>query len=115
MGKVTDRVFMDIEIDGNHTGRIVYGLFGDIAPRTTENFKRLCACDAGIGTSGKELCYKGSKFHRISRDYYAHGGDITHNDGRGGEGIYGRYFDDEEEALKLTHTRPHLLGMANKG
>ena len=83
--------YHDIEIDGNHTGRIVYGLFGEVAPKAVENFKRLCACDAGIGTSGKKLCYHGSKFHRAlgsignrkptrthkGKKMHGHHGDIT--------------------------------------
>ena len=49
-------------------GRIEYGLFGKVAPKTVENFRSLCACDKGNGKiSGKPLCYKGSKFHRISK------------------------------------------------
>ena len=49
-------------------GRIEYGLFGKVAPKTAENFRSLCACDKGNGKiSGKPLCYKGSKFHRISK------------------------------------------------
>lgn len=41
------------------------------------------------------------------------GGDITHGNGQGGFSIYGRYFDDENLALK--HKKPYLLSMANKG
>lgn len=49
-------------------GRIEFGLFGKVAPKTVENFRSLCACDKGKGKiSGKPLCYKGSKFHRISK------------------------------------------------
>lgn len=48
-------------------GRITLGLFGKIAPKATENFRSLCACDKGNGKiSGKPLCYEGSTFHRIS-------------------------------------------------
>ena len=36
--QVTHRAYFDIQIDGKHTGRIVLGLFGDIAPKAVENF-----------------------------------------------------------------------------
>ena len=65
--KITHKVFMDIEIEGGSSGKIIFGLFGEIAPRTVENFKSLCACDAGVGKlSGKNMCFKNTIFHRIS-------------------------------------------------
>lgn len=65
--KITDRVFFDVEVDGIPSGRIVIGLFGQVAPKTVENFKSLCACNKGRGKlSGKELCYKDTPIHRIS-------------------------------------------------
>lgn len=49
------------------SGRITFGLFGNTAPQTVENFRSLCACDKGYGKiSGMFLCYKGTTFHRIS-------------------------------------------------
>ena len=45
--KVTHRVFFDIEIDGEKTGQIVFGLFGGIAPKAVENFLALCNCNRG--------------------------------------------------------------------
>ena len=67
MPTVTDKVFLDISVDDELQGRIVIGLFGADLPRTAENFKQLCACDAGKGKlSGVDLCYKGTTIHRIS-------------------------------------------------
>jgi peptidylprolyl isomerase len=65
--EITDKVFFEIEVDGNSAGRIVLGLFGKVAPKTVQNFKSLCACDKGRGKlSGKDLCYKNTPIHRIS-------------------------------------------------
>lgn len=52
-------------------GRIILGLFGQVAPRTVENFRSLCVCDGGIGQiSNVPLCYKGTRFHRVSKWYW---------------------------------------------
>ena len=38
---------MDISINGTPFGRVVFGLYGDVVPKTVENFKGLSACDHG--------------------------------------------------------------------
>lgn len=57
--KVTDQVYFDISIGGEHVGRIVIGLFGDIVPKTVKNFMTI----ASEGIDGKT--YANSEFHRI--------------------------------------------------
>lgn len=40
--KVTSKCFFDVDVGGEQIGRIVVGLFGDIVPKTAENFRALC-------------------------------------------------------------------------
>ncbi|XP_035679964.1 peptidyl-prolyl cis-trans isomerase B-like [Branchiostoma floridae] len=101
---VTKKVYFDIEIGGQEAGRVVMGLFGEIAPKTVANFEQLTTHEPG---------YKGSVFHRIIKDFMIQGGDITKEDGTGGMSIYGEKIADENVMLPLTE--PGLLGLTNAG
>ncbi|XP_059182528.1 NK-tumor recognition protein isoform X2 [Centropristis striata] len=106
--------YFDVELNREPVGRIVFQLFSDICPKTSKNFLCLCTGERGIGkVTGKKLCYKGSTFHRVVKNFMVQGGDFTEGNGRGGESIYGGYFEDENFILK--HDRAFLLSMANRG
>ena len=113
IAEVTQKVYFDIEIDGTPAGRVVMGMFGNTVPKTTKNFATLADGSAGKGNSGKDLHFKGSKFHRIIPGFMAQGGDFTNGNGTGGESIFGAKFDDEN--FDLQHSKPYLLSMANSG
>ncbi|KAK0204640.1 cyclophilin-like domain-containing protein [Desarmillaria ectypa] len=107
------RVFMDFSVDGQSLGRVVFELFSDTAPKTSENFRALCTGEKGISSSGVPLYYKNTILHRCIKDFMIQGGDFMKRNGTGGESIYGGMFPDEDLTRPLDSEA--LLCMANRG
>ena len=109
-------VFLDVSAGGAGgapLGRIRFELFTTQVPRTCENFRQLCTGEHKRG--GASVGYKGSRFHRVIRDFMLQGGDFVKGDGTGRLSIYGDRFDDEPAGLQMRHSRAGLLSMANSG
>ncbi|KAL4661054.1 peptidyl-prolyl cis-trans isomerase-like 6 [Arapaima gigas] len=107
-------VYMDVEIDGEPAGRLVFQLFLELCPKTCKNFEALCTGERGLLPSDTPLSYKGSVFHRVVPNGWVQGGDISPGSrGNGGESIYGPTFEDESFAV--SHNKRGILGMANAG
>ncbi|KAJ0964197.1 hypothetical protein J5N97_029319 [Dioscorea zingiberensis] len=110
---ITHRVYLDVTIDGQQAGRIVIGLYGNVVPKTVENFRALCTGEKGKGSRGKNLHYKGIPFHRIVSGFMIQGGDIVRKDGKGSDSIYGGTFPDENFTIK--HSHAGIVSMVNSG
>jgi len=113
-------VFMDITIDQEPKGRIVFELFRDVVPKTAENFRALCTGERGVskyvwkhGAGTCPLHYKGIPFHRIIPNFIIQGGDVLRKNGRGNESTFGYRFLDESFEGKAREHLPGTLAMAS--
>jgi len=130
---------MDFSVDNSPLGRVIFELFSDVVPKTSEkwvrhaantssriflvscsdslaysSFRALCTGEKGLSPlSDRPLYYKNSIIHRSIANFMIQGGDFTKRNGTGGESIYGGPFADED----LTHPLDSegLLCMANRG
>lgn len=84
-------------------GDIKIGLMDEIAPKASLNFSSLI----------EKGYYNGVIFHRIIKGFMIQGGDPT-GTGRGGESIWGEYFEDEVTE-EVNFNKKGLVAMANSG
>lgn len=78
----------------------------DVAPKTAENFRKLCTGEPGFG-------YAGTRIHAVVPGSYMRGGDITHGTGLGGRSSDGGVVPDEAHTLR--HIGPGVLSMVSQG
>eukprot|EP00792_Barthelona_sp_PAP020_P002144 TRINITY_DN134_c0_g1_i1.p1 TRINITY_DN134_c0_g1~~TRINITY_DN134_c0_g1_i1.p1 ORF type:complete len:222 (+),score=67.35 TRINITY_DN134_c0_g1_i1:34-666(+) len=112
VARVTQSVWFEIEQDNKIIGRIVLGLFGNVVPETVHNFETFVLCN---DPSHPEYCYRGVPFHRVIDNFMIQSGDVINQDGTGSISVYGSTFKDESNGLRIKHSRPGLLSMANRG
>jgi peptidyl-prolyl cis-trans isomerase A (cyclophilin A) len=96
-------------------GDIRVELYGDLAPRTVENFTGLAKGtkewkDATTGEARHDPFYEGTVFHRVIGGFMIQGG-CPLGTGTGGPGYN---FDDEIHA-ENQFLEPYMLAMANAG
>lgn len=88
-------------------GKLIFGMFGKVVPKTVDNF-------IGLATMSKGYGYENTLFHRIISDFVVQGGDFERADGTGGYSIYDKsLFNDENFSIK--HNKKGRLSMANSG
>lgn len=107
-------VYLDLTIDSKAVGRLVLELFTALAPRTCENFRRLCTGESGVFQDMQTdvpLHFINTIFHKLIPGRYLEGGDLHHKQGLGGWSIYGKYFNDE--ALSGKFDEEGVLAMAS--
>ncbi|KAG7661850.1 uncharacterized protein J8A68_004625 [[Candida] subhashii] len=67
---IRPHAYMDIVINDTKLGRIVFELYDDLAPKSTENFLNLC------NTTSDNPSYKDNIFHRVIKNFVIQAGDI---------------------------------------
>lgn len=109
-----DFVFMDFMYEDKNIGRLVFELYKNLLPKTSENFRLLCTGEKGRSEeTATKLHYKNTIVNRIVEQGWIQGGDIISGKGNGSESAYGGLFEDESFAVK--HNQRGILGMANNG
>lgn len=54
---------------------MIFELFADVVPKTSENFREFCTGE--YRRDGVPLGYKGATFHRVIKDFMIQGGDFV--------------------------------------
>ncbi len=107
---VTHICWFDLETDNKYIGRLDIGLYGNIAPKSINNFLSLSDLNSSIGFN-----YKNSLVFRLIPKYIICMGDVRNNDGTGHYSIYGNDFIEDSFDKSLTFNNPGVVGLCNKG
>jgi len=70
---VTEKLTITVKIGKKEPLSFEVGLFGNVVPKTVENFKQICLGKGGKSLQGKERTYIGSHFHRIIPNFMIQG------------------------------------------
>ncbi len=68
-------VYLEVSINGQKQ-KVVIELFSEYAPKTCDNFRKLCNGSLK-NKGGHKLSYEGTEFHRVVKGMYIQGGDLT--------------------------------------
>jgi peptidyl-prolyl cis-trans isomerase-like 3 len=93
---------MSLTLHTSH-GDLKIEVFCDLVSKSAKNFLALCA----------NGYYDNTIFHRNIKGFIIQGGD-PQGTGKGGNSIYGKYFEDEI-VNNLEHDKRGILSMANSG
>jgi len=104
--------FMDIAVDGQPVGRLLFELYATKLPKTCANFLQLCTGGSELA-SGRPLHYLNSPIHRVVKGAWIQGGDIVCGNGSSGASVFGDTIPDE--SFCIPHDQAGVLGMANTG
>lgn len=101
--KITKRIYLDVEFGSNddEKGRLVIGLFGDLMPKTVQNFEQLCASNA----------YGGTNFYRVISGFSIQGGAVGDKTGKTGQSSFEGGKPFEPDNFNLKHTKTGLVSM----
>ena len=102
--------FFDVNVGGD-VQKVVIELFTEFAPKTCDNFLKICKGETS-NAGGEKLTYVGTEFHRIVKSMYIQGGDLTKLGVKKGASTYGGEFADESFHIK--HTEVGLIGMCKR-
>lgn len=108
--------FMDIAVDGQQIGRLLFELFATKLPKTCANFLQLCTGGSELASArvgGVTLHYRDSPIHRVVKGAWIQGGDIVSGNGASGASVFGDSIPDE--SFCIPHDQVGVLGMANTG
>ncbi|CAH0381837.1 unnamed protein product [Bemisia tabaci] len=106
---ITHKLYFEIEQQGKELGNIIFGLYGDVVPKTVTNFRMI----ALMGINDTDLSYMRSRFHKVVPGVKIIGGDVINDDGSGHTSIWKRLFEDENFLIK--HSEPGIVSMVNHG